>query len=67
MVATGSVNKALSGKMHNRLVYAHKLVYEALHRCLLNRMEDNNTEDYELISTISGIQDNVSEISEEKT
>ena len=67
MVATGSVNKALSGKMYNRLVCAHKLVYEALHRCLLNRMEDNNTEDYELISTISGIQNNVSEISEEIT
>ena len=44
VVATGSADKALSGKMYNRSVRAQKLVYEALYRCLLNRMEDNNTE-----------------------
>ena len=46
LVATGSVDKALSGKMYNPSVRAHKIIYEALYRCLLNRMEDNNTEDY---------------------
>ena len=67
VVATGSADKALSGKMYNRSVRAHKLVYEALYRCLLNRMEDNNPEDSELASTISGIQDKVNKFSEDIT
>ena len=67
VVATGSLDKALSGKMYNRSVRAHKIVYEALYRCLLNRMEDNNTENHELASTISDIQDKVTEFSEEIT
>ena len=36
VVATGSADKALSGKMYNRPARAHKLVCEALYRCLLN-------------------------------
>ena len=67
VVATGSVDKALSGKMYNPFVRAHKIVYEALYRCLLNGMEDNNTEDHELASTISDIQDKVTEFSGEIT
>ena len=67
VVATGSVDKALSGKMYNRSVRAHKIVYEALYRCLLISMEDNNTENHELASTISDIQDKVTEFSEEIT
>ena len=63
VVATGSVDKAFSGKMYNRSARAHKIVYEALYRCLLNRMEDNNTKDHELASTISDIQDKVTEFS----
>ena len=43
--------------MYNRSAHTHKLVYEALYRSLLNRMEDN-TED---------IQDKVNEFSEEIT
>ena len=46
VVATGSADKALSGKMYKRSVRAHKLVYEALYRCLLNRMEDNKFEQF---------------------
>ena len=53
--------------MYNRSVRAHKLVYEAPYRCLLNRMEDNNTEDSELASTISHIQDKVNKFSEDIT
>ena len=67
VVATGSADKALSGKMYNRSVRAHKLVYEALYRCLLNRMEDNNPEDSELASTIFDIQDTVNKFSEDIT
>ena len=67
VVATGSVNKALSGKTYNCSDRAHKIVYEPLYNCLLNRMEDNNTEDHELASTISDIQDKVTEFSEEIT
>ena len=67
VVATGSAEKALSVKMCNRSVRAHKLVYEALCRCLLNRMEDNNTEESELASTISDIQDKVNKFSEDIT
>ena len=67
LVATGSVDKALSGKMYNTSVRAHKIIYEALYRCLLNRMEDNNTEDYKLAPSISDIQDQVTEFSEEIT
>ena len=67
VVAAGSVDKALSGKMYNPFVRAHKIVYEALYRCSLNRMEDNNTEDHELASTISDIQGKVTEFSEEIT
>ena len=63
VLATGSVDKALSSKMYNHSVRAHRIVYEALYRCLLNRMEDNNTEDHELASTISDIQDKVTEFS----
>ena len=48
VVATGSVDKALSDNMYNRSIRADKIVYEAVCRCLLNRMEDNNTEDHEL-------------------
>ena len=65
VVATGSADTALSGNMYNRSVRAHKNVYEAFYRCLLNRMEDNNMEDQELASTISDIQDKVTEFSEE--
>ena len=50
--------------MYNRSVRAHKIVYEAFYRCLLNRVEYNNTEDHELASTISDIQDKVTEFSE---
>ena len=32
VVTTGSADKSLSGKMYNRSVRAHKLVYEALYR-----------------------------------
>ena len=60
VVTTGSVD------MYNRSVRAHKIVYEALYRCLLNRME-NNTENHEFASTISDIQDKVTEFSEEIT
>ena len=67
VVATGSVDKALSGKMYNRSICDHKIVYETLYRCLLNRMEDNNTEDHKLASTISDIQEKVTEFSEEIT
>ena len=67
LVATGSVDKAFSGKMYNPSVRAHKIIYEALYRCLLNRMEDNNTEDYKLAPSISDIQDQVTEFSEEIT
>ena len=67
VVATESVDKTLSGKIYNRSVRAHKIVYEALYRCLLNRTEDNNTEDHELASTIPDIQDKVTEFSEEIT
>ena len=67
MIATGSVDKALSGKMYNSSVRTHKIVYEVLYICLSNKMEDNNTEDYELVSAISNIQDKVTEFSEEIT
>ena len=67
MVATGSVDKALTGKMYNHSVRAYKIVYEALYGCLLNRMKDKNTEGHELTSTISDIQDKVNEFSEEIT
>ena len=67
VVAIGSVGKILSVKMYNRSIRAHNFVYEALYRCLLNRMEDNKTEDHELASTISDIQDKVNEFSEEIT
>ena len=45
VVATGSVDKVWSGEMYNCSVRAHKIANEAPYRCLLNRMEDNNTED----------------------
>ena len=35
VLAEGSVDKVLSGKMHNRTVRVHKLVYEGLHIFLL--------------------------------
>ena len=67
VVATGSIDKTLSGKMYNRSVRANKLVYEALYRCLLSRMEDNNTVIHELVSTVSDIQNKVHQFSEEIT
>ena len=41
VIAEGSVDKALSGKMYNRSVRCHKIVYEALYRLFLKSMEDN--------------------------
>ena len=67
VVATGSIDKTLNGKMYNRSVRANKLVYEALYRCLLSRMEDNNTVIHELVSTVSDIQNKVRQFSEEIT
>lgn len=32
VLVIGSVDKVLSGKMYNRTVYVHKLVYEGMHR-----------------------------------
>ena len=40
MLAIGSVDKVLYVRMYNRAVHVHKLVYEGLHRFLLNKMED---------------------------
>ena len=39
ILAEGSVDKALAGKMYNRSVRSCKLVYEALHRLLISKME----------------------------
>ena len=40
VLAIGSVDKVLYGKINNRVVHFHELVYERLHRFLLNKMED---------------------------
>ena len=37
LIAEGSVDKALSGKMYNRSVRCHKIVYEALYRLFLKK------------------------------
>ena len=43
--------------MYNHSLRAYKIAYEALYKRLLNRVEDHNTEDHELVSTTSDIQD----------
>ena len=45
--------------MYNRPARAHELTYEALYRCLLNRMEENSAVDHELATTKFDIQDKV--------
>ena len=39
ILAEGSVDKALTGKIYNRAVRSCKLMYEALHRLLISKME----------------------------
>ena len=41
VIAEGSVEKTLSGKMYNRAVRYCKIVYEALYRILIDLMEEN--------------------------
>ena len=41
VISGGSVDRALSGKMYNRAVRCNKLFYEALHRLLLQKMEES--------------------------
>ena len=40
VIAEGSVERALSGKMYNRSVRCLKIVYEALNRLLISQIED---------------------------
>ena len=40
VIAEGSVDRALSGKMYNQSVRAVKLTYEALSRMLIERFEE---------------------------
>ena len=39
VLAEGSVEKSLAGKMYNHSVQSCKLVHEALHRSLIGKME----------------------------
>ena len=45
--------------MYNRAAHVHKLVYEGLHRFILNKMEDKNADSFELSSTLSDMQEKV--------
>ena len=44
IIAEGSVDRALCGKMYNRGIRMYKLMYEALMRILIKHMEDENDE-----------------------
>ena len=46
VLAIELVDKVLSGKMYNRAVRVHKLVYEGLYRFLLNMMEDKDVDSF---------------------
>ena len=56
-----SVDKVLSIKMYSHAIRFHKLVYEELHRFLLNVMEDNDVNSFELSSAISDMQEKVND------
>ncbi len=54
ILAEGSVDKALAGKMYNHSVRSCKLVYETLHRLLINKMEtfyENDQEKHQIIAS----------------
>lgn len=43
--------------MYIRTVRVHKVMPELLHKCLLNKMEENNADNFELSSIISDVQE----------
>lgn len=50
--------------MDNHAMCFHKIVYDGLHRLLLNKMEDNDVDSFELSSVIYDIQERVNEFHE---
>ena len=66
ILAIESVNKVLSGKMYNRVVHVHKALHEGPDRFLLNKMEDNDVDNFEL-SLISDMQEKLNDFYENIT
>lgn len=66
ILAIESVNKVLSGKMYNRVVHVHKALHEGPDRFLLNKMEDNDVDNFEL-SSISDMQEKLNDFYESIT
>ena len=60
IMAEGSVDKALAGKMYNRSVRSCKLVYEALSRLLIAKMETSYENDEEKHQIIASVQEEIS-------
>ena len=62
VLAIGSVDKVLSGKMYIRAVCVYKLVYKKLYRFLINKMEDNDDVDsLKVSSSIYDMQEKVND------
>ena len=60
VVAEGSIEGVLSGKMYNRSIYAHKVFYEALQRILVPMFKEwyeSNGSDNDLSNVSDDIQD----------
>ena len=60
VIAEGSVDRALTGKMYNRSVRSYKLVYEALMQMLIEKMQFEMKDDLEKNNTIDHVAAKIS-------